>query len=800
MAIEVGMGYVSIVPEVAGFADQLQGHITGPAQKAGEAGGQDAGEGFTGKMGGFLKGGLIAVGALAAGVLAKGFMNVLDQGEINGKLQASLGTTPETASRYGKAAGQLYASGISDSVEEGAQAISSVMRSGILPPDATNAQIQSITGKVADLSKTFELDLGQTANATGQMLKTGLAKDGTEAMDLMTVAMQRMGPRADDLSDTMNEYSTKFRDLGLSGADAMGLMAQGMAAGARDTDTMADALKEFQIRSTDGSKASTEAYEAIGLNAEAMTKKIAAGGAGAKEGLQQVLDGIKGIKDPADRSAAAVGLFGTKAEDLGGALLAMDTRTAVSALGDTAGAAEKMGTALHDNAKTKIEGFKRSFEVGVTDFLGGKVIPALERAGSVVGTVLGPPFQAATDTAKLFFGALTGAGAAVDLPWANRVIDVASKVRGVLDEAAGGVRAFGAAFMAGGSDVTSSGFAGVLERAGLVARNLWDIFANYVVPSVTSFASAVVGAVVPVVSGLASILAEVVWPALMRVYQSISENLKPIFEALSSFVQDHVVPAVQMIGGKLSEFVEKARPVVEVVSSVLSWLGRLAADILGAVIPVIVRLAGPILSGLFSSIGTAIGWLGDLVGWVGSVGKKLLEAGRSVGDFASTAKDKFGEFIDWCKGLPGKVSEAAGDFKNLLVEKGKDLARGIWDGISGMGGWLKDKLLGWAKNVIPGPIADALGIKSPSRVMADRVGRWIPAGIAEGVDEAEPELTARLRTLVTIPQLTLPRPVLPAPMLPASASGSSITVNAHTDASPYEIGKALAWELRTGGR
>ncbi|WAL76428.1 phage tail tape measure protein [Kitasatospora sp. YST-16] len=800
MAVEVGMGYVSIVPEIQGFAQELQGHITGPSQQAGQTGGEAAGEGFTGKLGGFLKGGLVAVGALAAGVLAKGFMNALDQGEINGKLQASLGTTPETASRYGKAAGQLYAHGISDSVEEAAQGVSAVMRAGILPPDATNAQIESITGKVSDLSKTFELDLAQTGNAVGQMLKTGLAKDGTEALDLMTSAMQRMGPRADDLSDTMNEYSTKFRDLGLSGADAMGLMAQGMAAGARDTDVMADALKEFQIRATDGSAASKTAYEAIGLDAEAMTKKIAAGGAGAKEGLQQVLDGLKAIKDPADRSAAAVGLFGTKAEDAGLALYAMDPRTAVAALGETAGAAERMGTALHDNAKTKLEGFKRSFEVGVTNFLGDKVIPSLERAGSVVGSVFGPPLRAAADTAKLFFGTISGAGADVDLSWAGPVIDAGTKVRAVYDEVAGGVRAFGAAFKAGGDDVTSSGFAGVLERAGLVTRNLWDVVANYALPALTSFWGAIAGAVVPVVSGLASILVGVVWPAAMRVYQAISENLKPIFEALSNFVQDRVVPAVQMIGGKLSELVEKARPVIEVVSTVLSWLGRLAADILGTVVPVIIRLAGPVFSELFSGIGRWIGWLGDLIGWIGSVGKKLLEAGRSVADFASSAKDKFAEFIDWCRGLPGRIADAAGDFKNMLVDKGKDLARGIWDGLSGMGGWLKDKLMSWAREYIPGPIADALGIKSPSRVMAARVGRWIPAGIGQGVDEAEPALTAKLRALVTVPRLTIPRPSLPAPAPALAGAGASITVNAHTDASPYEIGRAMAWELRTGGR
>ncbi|NUK90219.1 hypothetical protein HRW19_39505, partial [Streptomyces lunaelactis] len=153
----------------------------------GQEGGQVAGEGFTGKMGGVLTGGLAGIGLAAAAVLTKGFMDALDQSAINGKIQAQLGTTPDEAARYGKAAGQLYARGVTDSVEEAAEAISGVMRSGILPPDATNAQIESIAGKVTDLSKTFELDLGQTSNAVGQILKNGLAKDGTEALDILTV-------------------------------------------------------------------------------------------------------------------------------------------------------------------------------------------------------------------------------------------------------------------------------------------------------------------------------------------------------------------------------------------------------------------------------------------------------------------------------------------------------------------------------------------------------------------------------------------------------------------------------------
>ncbi|MER5863779.1 phage tail tape measure protein [Kitasatospora sp. NPDC002040] len=784
MAVEVGMGYLSIVPEVEGFARELEQQVTGPTEQAGEAagqqGGQAAGEGFTGKMGGFLKGSLLAVGLAAAAVLVKGFSDALDQGAINGKIQASLGSTPEEAARYGKAAGQLYAHGVTENVEEAAQAISGVMRSGILPPDATNAQIESITGKVTDLSNTFELDLGQTSNAVGQMLKNGLAKDGTEALDILTRGMQQMGPRADDMADTMNEYSTKFRDLGLSAADAMGLMSQGMAAGARDTDVVADALKEFQIRATDGSKASTEAYEAIGLNAEAMTKKIAAGGPGAREGLQQVLDALKGIKDPAERSAAAVGLFGTKAEDMGQALWALDPSTAVKALGDTAGAAEKMGDALHNNAKSRIEGFKRSLEVGVSNFIGDNVIPVLERGGAVVASVFGPALDYGRKLVAGFFDTFSGPGPSAVGSFGQTLVGLGGDLRDDL--------------MPGLERLVSLAQTSLLPAL----RGLGEIIANGLIPAMMTMYSAVASAVVPILSSIGRILVETVWPAAMRVYTAIAENLQPIFAALSDFIRDRVAPAAELIGGKLRELVDKAQPVISVVTSILSWLGRLAADIIGTVVPVIIKLAGPIFSGLVDAIGLVIDGVGASVAFMGKLATAFRDAARPVAEFVEKAIAKFDEFVTWVGGLAVKVMESVGDFRSLLVDKGKDLARGIWEGIQGMGGWLKDKLIGWAKDAIPGPIADALGIKSPSRVMAARVGRWIPAGIGEGVDQAEPALTAKLRALVTVPRVRVPAPVLAPVGSEATSSAPSITVHARTGASPYEIARDIAWQLRTG--
>ncbi|MFF1377545.1 phage tail tape measure protein [Streptomyces sp. NPDC058308] len=734
MAVEVGMGYVSIVPEVQGFASELQRQVTGPSQGAGNDAGSAAGEGFKSKMGGVLKGGLAAIGVAAGAVLVKGFQNALDQQAIDGKIQAQLGSTPAEAKRYGEAAGQLYAHGITDSVEEAAGAITGVMRSGIMPPEATNAQIEEITGKVTDLSKTFELDLGQTANAVGQMLKTGLAKDGNEALDLLTVGMQKMGPRADDMADTINEYSTKFRDLGLSGAEAMGLMAQGMSAGARDTDTMADALKEFQIRAADGSKSSTEAYQAIGLNAEKMTRKVAAGGAGAREGLQQVLDGIKAIKNPAEQNAVAVGLFGTKAEDLGKSLLAMDPKTAVKALGDTSAAATKMGDALHSGAGARIEQFKRTAEVALTNFIGNKVLPPMTSLASTARDVLGPALGTARASVGGFVGSFSsGAGGSAVTAFGLTLAGLGSTARDTL----------GPSFSALGQQFTTS----LLPSL----QGVWSVVSMQLFPAFMSLASAVSGAVVPVLTTLALIFTGTVLPAVMSIYTAVYANVQPILSALAEFITTRVAPAVRSIGTRLQEVAQKSQPLISAVSTVISWVARLAAEILGVAIPVIIRLAGPVFSALFSAIGTAIGWIGDIIGFAGKLATAFVKSVGGVAEFGRESKKKLGDFVGWMRGFPGRIKKGLGDFKDLLVDKGADLARGIWDGIKGMAGWLKGKLMGWAKSAIPGPIADALDINSPSRVMRDRIGRWIPAGIVEGIEDGQPELDQRVRGIVDLP-------------------------------------------------
>lgn len=383
----VGYATIQIIPSVRGIADELRSQLVGPAEDAGEDAGQAAGGTLKEK----LLVGVAAAGAAAGAILVAGITEAIEQAGITSTLQAQLGATTKDAGRYGEIAGKLYSKGITESFQEGADAIRAIVNAGLVSPDATNAQLESLSGKMSDVAKTFAVDMSLQTQAVAAMFKNGIAPSAEDALDLITVGFQKLGPNAEDLLETFQEYSVQFKKLGIDGEEALGLFQQGIAAGARDTDIIADAFKEFGIRAIDMSTSSQDAYKAIGLDAEKMSLQIAKGGDTAGEGLQLVLDKLRAIKDPVDQNAAAVGLFGTQAEDLGQALFALDPNGAIDGFGKITGAAAELGKTLHSGPAHEFEVFYRSLKQNLVDYVTAEVLPVILRIGHYLNSDVLPP-------------------------------------------------------------------------------------------------------------------------------------------------------------------------------------------------------------------------------------------------------------------------------------------------------------------------------------------------------------------------------------------------------------------------
>lgn len=68
-----------------------------------------------------------------------------------------------------------------------------------------------------------------------------------------------------------------------------------------------------------------------------------------------------------------------------------------------------------------------------------------------------------------------------------------------------------------------------------------------------------------------------------------------------------------------------------------------------------------------------------------------------------------------------------------MLDIGKNIVEGLWNGIKNAYNWIKQKVGEFAKGILDG-MKNALGIHSPSRLFRDQIGRFIPQGIAVGIE------------------------------------------------------------------
>lgn len=358
------------VDVAADGAKQKLQDVADLAEESGGEGGRRGGAALVGGIVGALAtipiaGAIAGIAKTVAETVQEAFRSGLAVEANQDRLQALTGLDQASAGRLARIAGEAYASNFGESIESNMDTTRLALQFRIIDSGTSNREAQKVVEGLSGIADALEEDVRPTAEAVTTLLRTGLAKTSQQAFDILASGVTNGLNRSEDLLDTFTEYPVVLRRLGLDGEQSLGLINQGLIAGARNTDVVADALKEFQIRATDGSKASADGFTRLGLSAEEMTAKIARGGDDARDGLQQVLDGLRSIEDPVQRNAAAVELFGTKAEDLGDALFALDPRTAVEGLNGVQGAAQRMFDTLASNDQAKIDGAFRSIEVAV---------------------------------------------------------------------------------------------------------------------------------------------------------------------------------------------------------------------------------------------------------------------------------------------------------------------------------------------------------------------------------------------------------------------------------------------------
>lgn len=109
------------------------------------------------------------------------------------------------------------------------------------------------------------------------------------------------------------------------------------------------------------------------------------------------------------------------------------------------------------------------------------------------------------------------------------------------------------------------------------------------------------------------------------------------------------------------------------------------------------------------------------------IGKALIQGMiDGIKNMMSKLKDMAGKIVDVFKELPKKV-----------IDIGKNIIEGVWNGMSSATDWIKQKITGWVGDVLSF-FKTLFGIKSPSTVMRDLIGVNLGKGVAEGIEDSIP--------------------------------------------------------------
>ena len=206
------------------------------------------------------------------------------------------------------------------------------------------------------------------------------------------------------------------------------------------------------------------------------------------------------------------------------------------------------------------------------------------------------------------------------------------------------------------------------------------------------------------------------------VWTAISTFFTDVWNKIVAFFMPIINGIRTTIGNVLNAIQSVWASIWNAISGVVSTIWNAISGVVSTCIQNVRNTISTVLnaiSGVWTSVWNRVSsFLGNI--WHGitsAVSNGIQSVSNTVGRIKST--------------VLGAVSGAG----RWLYDTGRQVIQGLINGIGGAFKWVKDtignlgkNLIGWAKGV--------LGIHSPSRIFRDEVGKWIPAGMAQGIDKA----------------------------------------------------------------
>ena len=235
-------------------------------------------------------------------------------------------------------------------------------------------------------------------------------------------------------------------------------------------------------------------------------------------------------------------------------------------------------------------------------------------------------------------------------------------------------------------------------------------------------------AALQLVTGLAEGVIEAI-PVLLEALPELIESLiTALLEAVPQLVETGVTLLTALVEN-LPTIIETILAVLpEIINSVIQTLlthlpelVEAGVKLLTALITNLPQIILTIVKALPQIISSVVKTLTDNIPLIVETGVKLLTS------LITNLPQIIAEIVRAMPEIITGIVDALSEGISSVAEVGANLARGLWNGIQSLAGWLWDKVSGWISSIWDG-ITDFFGIASPSKKMA-----WAGSMLVEGM-------------------------------------------------------------------
>lgn len=712
--------------------------------------------------------GLLKVGAATAGVVAAGLgytIKVADEakGALN-DFSASTGITGDRLKEFEGVMKDIYADNFGENMQDVAESMALVQKnSRIVDPEET----KKVTEYALALRDTFGYDIQEQMRAANMLMdQFGITSD--EAFNLIAQGAQDGWlDKNGDMLDSINEYSVHFKQLGLDAEDMFNMLANGAYSGTFSVDKCGDAIKEFGIRVKDGSDSSRAAFEYLGYDADKLFQTFNEGGEEAADMTQILIDELASMPDGIEKTTAGVALFGTMWEDLGA--------EGIQALSDMTGEFDKSYDAMqqineikYDTFGEAMQGVGRIMQMNFIAPIGEEALPvftefakelskgALEAEGDIgkmgeaAGEAIGGLLEGLSDIIPQMTQTL--------IPIITELILVlVSVIPGILEQSLPSLINGFATLMKAVTATLPQLLPQILNAAVTLFGGLLQGL-NEIIPQLLAMLPEIIQTLSQtLIDNLPQLITagvQILTNLISGITQSIPTLISAIIELIPVIVQAVMENLPLIIDAGINLLLALVNGIVQAIPQLIQMLPTIINTIVSTIItmlPQILEAGIQILNALVSGIVQAIPQLIAMLPQVISSTVNTLV--QNLPKIIQTGIELIGALISGIiRAIPSLIAAIPQVIKAIFDtfkavdwgELGKNVIDGIITGVKNAASSLIEVFKDLAKSALDA-VKDFFKIKSPSRVMRDQVGKMLPAGIAEGVEDGMDEEEKRIK-------------------------------------------------------